>query len=112
MVTLAVGAAGGKTSVAANAPYLAALVLWALFNYWEAYGRGDGRPLSAYLVLRAWGPPLIALLFLLAGSDLPTYAAGIAECVALVVVETAFRLAPVARSRPRSARHADRGGKC
>lgn len=94
-VTFAVAAAGGSRSLEANAPYTAALVLWALFNYWEAYGLGDGRPLSVYLVLRAVGPAAGAVLFLALGATLPAYAAGIAECLSLLVVEACFRLRPL-----------------
>ena len=61
VVTFAVGLAGGWISLQANAPFAAALVLWALFNYWEPYGLGDARPMSVYLVLASGGAGRIRL---------------------------------------------------
>jgi len=52
---IALGAAGGEWFALAIAPYAFALFLWALFNYWEPYGRGDGRPWSAYLHIAELG---------------------------------------------------------
>ncbi len=95
VVTFAVGAAGGWTSVQANAPFAAALVLWALFNYWEPYGRGDARPMSVYLVLRGVAPAVFAGVFLGLGTTLPACAVGIAECLSLIGVEAYFHLHPL-----------------
>jgi O-antigen/teichoic acid export membrane protein len=99
VVTFAVGVAGGWISLQANAPFAAALVLWALFNYWEPYGRGDARPMSVYLVLRAVAPAVFACAFLGFGTTLPAYAVGVAECLSLVAVEAYFHLQPVAALR-------------
>ena len=92
LVMFAIAAVGGARSLTATAPFAAALVLWALFNYWEPYGLGDGRPWSAYLVLRSVGPPACAIPFLIAGGFLPLYVSGIAECVSLLAIAFLFRL--------------------
>jgi O-antigen/teichoic acid export membrane protein len=91
-IALAIGAAGGARLLVANAPYAVALVLWALFNYWESYGLGDGKPLSAYLVMRAAAPTASAIPFLVLDKTLPIWAAGVAECVALASVASWFHL--------------------
>jgi len=95
VVLIAVGAGGGLRFLSANGPYVIALFLWALFNYWEAYGLGDGRPWSAYLVLRAWGPLLATLPFLVDGRHAPVYVAGVAECASLFLLLSLLRLQPL-----------------
>lgn len=107
IATIALGAAGGVHFRLANAPYVIALGLWALFNYWEPYGLGDGRPWSAYLVLRAWGPGVATLPFLLAGRHSPVYIAGAAECVCLILLLGLLRLRPLESLR--AAARASRG---
>jgi len=57
---IAVGAIGGGRSLTATAPYAAALVLFALMNYWESFGYGESRPWSAYVVLRTAAPAAAA----------------------------------------------------
>jgi O-antigen/teichoic acid export membrane protein len=107
IVMLAVGAGGGLRFLVANLPYVGALGLWALFNYWEAYGLGDGRPWSAYLILRAWGPPVASVPFLLGGDNSPVYLAGAAEFVSLILLLGLLRLRPLESLR--AAAHAARG---
>jgi O-antigen/teichoic acid export membrane protein len=99
VVLLAVGLAAGGTSLTAAAPFAAALVAWALFRYWEPFGRGDGRPFSLYVVLRSWAPALVAAPFLLADAAFPVYAAGLAEIAALVALAAAFRMRLVGQLR-------------
>jgi O-antigen/teichoic acid export membrane protein len=89
---VAVGFAGGYALLRASAPFALALVLWALLNYWEPFGEGDGRPWSAYLVLRAAGPALAAGVLLVAGHRFPLVLAGLIECAALAGVALFFRL--------------------
>jgi O-antigen/teichoic acid export membrane protein len=95
VVLAGVGVGGGLSFLSANAPYVIALVLWALFNYWEKYGVGDGRPWSAYLVLRAWGPVLATLPFLVDGRHAPVYLAGLAECASLLLLLVVWRVRPL-----------------
>jgi O-antigen/teichoic acid export membrane protein len=95
LATVALSAGGGQSLAAASVPYVVALFLWGLFNYWESYGRGDGRPLSSYLVLRAAGPPAFAIPFVISGVAMPVFAPGIAECASLIVVSALFHLHPL-----------------
>jgi O-antigen/teichoic acid export membrane protein len=95
LVMLSIGAVGGVRLLTATAPFAAALALWALFNYWEPYGLGDGRPWSAYLLLRSLGPPASAIPFLVAGGSLPLYVAGCAEWLSLLAIACSFRLHPL-----------------
>ncbi len=90
--SLLVGAVGGSISFVATAPFAAALVLWALFSYWEPYGRGRTGPFSTYLVLRSCIPAGLAALFLASGSRFPIFLAGVAECSAIAFVVVGFRL--------------------
>ena len=98
-VAIAIALLGGVGSLAASLPFAAALLLFALVNYWQQFGAGDGTPWSAYLVLRTWLPALCAVAFLWSGRKLPLPAAGLAECGALLSVAIAFRLAPLAALR-------------
>ena len=92
LLSLAVGAAGGTRSLEAIAPFAAALVLFAALNYWEAYGLGDVRPWSAYVVLRAAVPAVLALVCFAFHRSFPSALAGVAECAVILVVAGAFGL--------------------
>lgn len=91
-VSLVVGAVGGSTSFVATAPFAAALVFWALFSYWEPYGRGRSGPFSTYLILRSFIPAGLAALCLASGLHFPVFLAGVAECSAIASVIVSFRL--------------------
>jgi len=91
-VALAVGAAADARSLEATAPFAVALVLFGALNYWEAFGLGNARPWSAYVVLRSLAPAGAALTLFLLGRSFPLVLAGIAECGVIVVVSLAFRL--------------------
>ena len=92
VVIVAIGAVGGPRSLEAVAPFAFALILFALFNYWEPLGRGDSRPWSAYVVARSTAPALAVAVFALAGADFPVFVPGAIECGVLVAVSLAFRL--------------------
>jgi O-antigen/teichoic acid export membrane protein len=92
---LAVGGAGGVDSLMAAAPFVAALVLFALLRHWEPFGLGDSRPWSAYLVLRSALPAALAATYLVADAPFPLFLAGVAECAAIVAVAAGFRLRPL-----------------
>ena len=94
-VLLIAGALGGPRSFAAMAPFALATVLFALFRYWQSFGHGDSRPLSAYVVLRGAGPAGVALFFAGAGVGFPLPLAGAIECGAIVLIATTFRLRPL-----------------
>ena len=94
-VLLIAGALGGPRSFAAMAPFALATVLFALFRYWQSFGHGDSRPLSAYVVLRGAGPAGVALFFAGAGLGFPLPLAGAIECGAIVLIATTFRLRPL-----------------
>jgi O-antigen/teichoic acid export membrane protein len=93
-VALAIGAAGGGRFWAAVSTFVPALVLFAVLRYWEPFGYGDGRPWSAYLVLRSAGPALAAGVFALVSVHFPVFVPGLVECGVILVVALAFRLTP------------------
>ena len=95
-IALAVGAVSGGASLVATVPFAFALLLFAVLNYWEPYGRGDGRAWSLYLVLRSAAPAAAACTALPLDASLPAWAAGVAECVAIVAVMLVFRIRPFA----------------
>lgn len=95
----AIGAVSGTSSLLATAPFVAALFLYALLGYWEPFGRGDGRPWSAYVFLRGAAPATVACLALALGTQLPLFAPGLAEVVAIAMVAIGFRLRPLALLR-------------
>lgn len=92
LVALAVGLAGGSRLLLAVAPFLGALPLFALFAYWERFGKGDSRPWSSYLVVRSWGTAALALIFVIADREMPVYAVGVAECLFIAVIAAAVRI--------------------
>jgi O-antigen/teichoic acid export membrane protein len=89
-IALAVSVAGGPTMVIAVAPFTVALILFALLNYWEPFGHGDARTISAYLAARSLAPALGAVAVLAIGIRFPPYLAGLLECAAIVVVGGSF----------------------
>jgi O-antigen/teichoic acid export membrane protein len=97
LVMLGVGLAGGHDLLMASAPFVLALLLFALLNVWEPYGTGNTAPWSAYVVLRTSGIAIAALVYLAAGASMPTVVAGIAECLIILVVASVFRLGIAAR---------------
>lgn len=98
-VLVIVGVLGGSSAFAAMAPFAAATLLFALFSYWEAFGRGDGRALSAYVFLRAAAPATLAVGCAATGARFPLALAGAAECGVIVALALAFRLHPLAAFR-------------
>jgi hypothetical protein len=96
LVGLAIAAAGGTRSIVAAAPFMLALFLFALLNYWESFGVGDPRPWSAYLVLRSFAPAIAAGAYLAADESFPLAAAGIVECLVVLAVVFAFGGRPLA----------------
>jgi len=94
-VLLIAGALGGARSFAAMAPFALATLLFALFRYWQSFGHGDSRPLSAYVVLRGAAPAGVALFFAGAGIRFPLPLPGAIECGAIVLIATALRLHPL-----------------
>lgn len=107
IVGLAVGVVAGRTVFLAIVPFMLALVLFALLNYWEDFGRGKAAPWSSYIALRALGPGIVATIYWLAGVRFPTPLAGCIECAAILVVAWGFRLQPLRGLT--LARHARRG---
>jgi O-antigen/teichoic acid export membrane protein len=91
-----VGGAGGADSLLAAAPFVAALVLFALLRHWEPFGLGDSRPWSAYLVLRSSIPTALAAVCLAAEASFPLFLAGLGECAAILAVALGFGLRPFA----------------
>jgi O-antigen/teichoic acid export membrane protein len=98
-VTVLVGLVGGARLLQAVGPFVVALFMFALLTYWDRFGRGEGGPWSAYLVLRAVGPAVAAGGALLAGGELPIFVPGGVECAGIAGVAIAFRLRPVADLR-------------
>lgn len=91
-IGVAIGAAGGTTSLVATLPFMAALVLFALLNVWEPFGLGDARPWSLYILARSTAPAAAALALLAAGASFPPVLAGLLEVVVIVGVAQRFRL--------------------
>jgi O-antigen/teichoic acid export membrane protein len=98
-VLLVAGVLGGSSAFAAMAPFAGATLLFAVFPYWESFGRGNGRPLSSYVVLRGAAPAALAVGYAASGRSLPIPLAGATECVVIVTLAVGFRLRPVAALR-------------
>jgi O-antigen/teichoic acid export membrane protein len=94
-LALGLAAVGGSELLVAVAPFALALVLFALFPYWEHFGLGESGPWSAYVILRSAGPALVAVAFLAASAGFPLFLAGVVECVVIVLLVVAFRLRAV-----------------
>ena len=92
---LAIGVIGGKEFFWAVVPFMVALFLFALMNYWESFGVGDPAPWSGYLVLRSLAPALAVGLVHVSGHSFPAVLAGIIECGVIIGVAVGFRLRPV-----------------
>jgi O-antigen/teichoic acid export membrane protein len=95
LIAFSIAAVSGKASIIATAPFVVALLLFAVLNYWESYGRGDGRAWSLYVFLRGAAPAAAACAALALGAALPVWAAGAAECAAVVAVMLTFRTRPL-----------------
>ena len=96
---LGLGAAGVGGSLATTAPFVLALLLFAVFNVWEPYGRGQARPLAAYMFARSAVPAAVVLGMLAAGGTFPGALAGVLECVVLVALAVLFRQHPIEELR-------------
>jgi O-antigen/teichoic acid export membrane protein len=105
-VGLVIAAASG--TLAATAPFMVALVGFALFNVWQPYGEGNPRPWASYMFGRSVLPAAVALGFAVAGASFPAPLAGALECVVLITIVLAtgqqplrdLRLALSARGGP------------
>lgn len=104
---LAICWTGGVRTAAAFAPYAGVLVLVALLNVWERWGRGDARPLSVWLCLRGGGLAMLGTAFHLAAADLPVWVPGLLEGAVVLLVAAVFRLSPLRHLR--AALRADSG---
>lgn len=81
---------GGERMALALAPYGAALVLFALLNVWEPYGRGHAAPWATYLGLRALAPAAAAMIVLASDAAFPLALAGAIECGVILGVGLAY----------------------
>jgi O-antigen/teichoic acid export membrane protein len=91
---LAVAGLGSSQFLAATSPYVAALLIFSMLNWWEPYGRGRVGPYAGYLFGRSAGLMVVAGGIYLAGGRFPVEIAGLVECGVLVLVMIAFRLRP------------------
>ncbi|HEX8051724.1 MAG TPA: hypothetical protein VF517_01955 [Thermoleophilaceae bacterium] len=94
---LAIGAA--SAGLAATAPFMAALLLFALVNVWRPYGQGDPRPWAGYMFGRSVLPAAVASAYALSGGSFPVELAGGLECVVLVVLIAATGQRPLRELR-------------
>jgi len=95
VVAFGFGLAAGSTALAAIAPFMFALILFALLNYWEDFGEGNAAPWSAYIALRAFGPAVAAMICWLTPVGFPAPLAGVLECIAIIAVAAGFGLRPL-----------------
>jgi hypothetical protein len=98
---LALGGAGGGDSLLASAPFAAAILLYAGFDYWSPLGRGDSRPWSAYVGVRSVVPAVAATVFVVLGTQFPLLLAGVLELVVLGAagaLARTYRLADLPRA--------------
>jgi O-antigen/teichoic acid export membrane protein len=91
-------AAGGAMPQAVL-PYALALLLFAVMNTWEPFGRGHRAPYMSYLVLRSLMPALVAWALLAAAPAQPVAVPGLAECVTIMTALVVFRLRPLRQLR-------------
>lgn len=98
-IALGFGALGVSGSLQATAPFVAALVLFALLNVWEPYGAGDSRPLAAYLAMRSAVPAAVVAGILIAGLTFPQPLAGLLECGVIVALGVLFGQRPLEQLR-------------
>lgn len=98
-VALGVGALGGSNFFLAVAPFALALLLFAVFGYWEPFGLGRSGPWSAYVAGRSAAPAAAALVVLTLGTAFPLPLAGLLECAVVLAVALRFGLAPFGRFR-------------
>jgi O-antigen/teichoic acid export membrane protein len=98
LVTLIVGLLGGQRMLVASAPFMVALLLFALLNVWEPLGRGRMAPYATCL-----GGRSLALAAAVLGATalhwrLPVFVPGCLECLIILVAAAVAR-----QPRPRFA---------
>ncbi len=86
---------GVSGSLAATLPFVAALVLFAIFNVWQPYGAGESRPFATYLFMRSALPATVVVAMLAVGLDFPAPLAGLLECTVVVSLILLFRQRPM-----------------
>lgn len=105
-VAVVVAALGSTDFLAATIPYLAALLLMAVLNWWEPYGHGRVGPYAGYLFGRSAGLMIVAGTLYVVGRKFPVELAGIIECGVLVIIMMTFRLWPAGPHGLRPSRQA------
>src|SRR5436305_9257849 len=85
-LALVLGALGISGSLRATVPFVAAILLFGIFNVWEPYGRADARPWATYMFLRSALLAGVASGCAVLAQGFPVVLAGVLECTVLIVV--------------------------
>jgi hypothetical protein len=96
VVTLAVGLVGDERMLIASAPFMMALVLFALLNVWEPLGQGRMGPYATLVGGRSLALATVVLGASVLGWHLPLIVPGCVECAVILLAATLAR-----QARPR-----------